>query len=1017
MGGAKGEMLPRKVAKTRFYDAMARAGVLFGPQFQRLTDIEASVKERTAQATVVTTGDSFPGPVHPATIDACIQLLVVADVKGLCRDLHQLVVPTRIEHIEVSQGTDEMHARATFSSPGHASSTVECVTPSGHIAVRLAGLQVTPLGNDDDSSPRSPSGIHAAARLHWLPDFDFTPATSLITPPIVPRTERELHEELTLLCILESATTLPSLTPSNPHYAKYLSWLALQTTLAQSGEYPPVPHAATLAALTPADRKSKIESTLSEILALPGGGSHAAALGTARIHAHAAALFTGERDTLDLLMQDDLLTGIYSEDPFEYGALVRSLAHARPGLRILEVGAGTGGTTERILRYLQEVGGEEGGMPAYKEYMFTDVSAGFFPQARERFAYARNLEFKELDASREAVGQGFEKGAYDLVVATNVVHATPCLRETLANLRGLLKGDGVLLLTEISTVSRMPGYIFGNFSGWWLGEKDGREWEPHVLPERWDEELKAAGYRGAETVVSDEEMPYQMTVAILSRPRVEEVIQEKAVTVLCQTPDDGPAASLITGLRDEGLDVTPCRLGQELPACGKDIIACVDLETRYFDQDTLTEEKFLAFQALLHHLRASENHILWLTPPYQVKCTNPHGAQSLGVMRAARAEMGLSLVTLELDYEAEGASAAHLIASVFNRKVRNTQPDTFLNADREFAIHKGTVLSGRYHPFSLTTEQSTPPTTTTTPNTLTAKSITIPHPGTLSTLTWLSHPLPAALPPTAIEITVHASALNFHDLLLAAGTMAPPPSPSNPSISPTPTSIILGLEAAGTITRAGAAVPNLRVGDRVMFFTPPDTTSLTTRLVVDSRTTPIVRVPRDMPLSAAAGTPVAFATALYALLDAGRLRKGMTVLIHSACGGVGLAALQVCRAVLGGLEGVYVTVGSEEKVKYLVEKWGVGRERVFGSRDAGFVEGVMRETGGRGVDVVLNSLSGELLHSSWGCVAPYGTMVEMGNKDLAGGGKLDLAPFLGNRGYVGVELHRLLCERPERVQE
>lgn len=94
------------------------------------------------------------------------------------------------------------------------------------------------------------------------------------------------------------------------------------------------------------------------------------------------------------------------------------------------------------------------------------------------------MDFQVFDISKNAVVQGFAAASYDLILAPNVVHATPCLKETLENLKLLLKPDGMLLLTEISTVKRAPNYIFGNFSGWWLGDGDDRLWEPYVLPER-----------------------------------------------------------------------------------------------------------------------------------------------------------------------------------------------------------------------------------------------------------------------------------------------------------------------------------------------------------------------------------------------------------------------------------------------------------------------------------------------------------------------------------------------------
>ena len=113
---------------------------------------------------------------------------------------------------------------------------------------------------------------------------------------------------------------------------------------------------------------------------------------------------------------------------------------------------------------------------------------------------------------------------------------------------------------------------------------------------------------------------------------------------------------------------------------------------------------------------------------------------------------------------------------------------------------------------------------------------------------------------------------------------------------------------------------------------------------------------------------------------------------------------------------VYTTVGSEEKVKYLIDNFGIPRNRIFKSRDDSFLRDVMRETKGRGVDIVLNSLSGELLHASWKCVAEFGKLVELGKRDLVGFGKLDLEPFLANRSYCCVDLAHAMSQRPESVR-
>jgi NADPH:quinone reductase-like Zn-dependent oxidoreductase len=158
---------------------------------------------------------------------------------------------------------------------------------------------------------------------------------------------------------------------------------------------------------------------------------------------------------------------------------------------------------------------------------------------------------------------------------------------------------------------------------------------------------------------------------------------------------------------------------------------------------------------------------------------------------------------------------------------------------------------------------------------------------------------------------------------------------------------------------------------------------------------------------------------IYALLDVGRLRRGMSVLVHSACGGVGLAAMELIARMFGDGDGdggvtVYCTVGTEGKVEHLVQRFGVPRDRIVSSRDAAFLDKIMAVTNGNGVDLVLNSLSGELLHASWRCVARGGQLLELGKRDLVASAKLDMALFLEGRSYCGIDL-AYLCEHQEEV--
>lgn len=104
-------------------------------------------------------------------------------------------------------------------------------------------------------------------------------------------------------------------------------------------------------------------------------------------------------------------------------------------------------------------------------------------------------------------------------------------------------------------------------------------------------------------------------------------------------------------------------------------------------------------------------------------------------------------------------------------------------------------------------------------------------------------------------------------------------------------------------------------------------------------------------------------------------------------------------------------MGSENKIQYLVDTFDIPRDRIFPSRDATFLPAVLTATGGIGVDCVLNSLSGELLHASWQCVAEFGTMIEIGKRDFVGGGRLGMREFEDGRSYVGVDVARLAWKR------
>lgn len=234
-----------------------------------------------------------------------------------------------------------------------------------------------------------------------------------------------------------------------------------------------------------------------------------------------------------------------------------------------------------------------------------------------------------------------------------------------------------------------------------------------------------------------------------------------------------------------------------------------------------------------------------------------------------------------------------------------------------------------------------------------------------------------------VEIAVEAAGLNFIEVLYAHGML-----PAAPELEDR-----FGLECAGRIVRVGTDVTAFTPGDAVIAFANGCFASYVT--------TPAKAVaPRPVGLNAAAAAtlPTAYTTAHHALLTQARLAPGERVLIHAATGGVGLAAVHIARHL--GAE-VYATAGSETKRAYLRE---LGVAHVMDSRSLDFATEVLRLTDGRGVDVVLNSLGGDFLHRSLELVAPHGRFVELGKRDLLGGGCLALQQFARIISFIVIDV-------------
>ncbi|KAH0536610.1 putative secondary metabolism biosynthetic enzyme [Glutinoglossum americanum] len=155
---------------------------------------------------------------------------------------------------------------------------------------------------------------------------------------------------------------------------------------------------------------------------------------------------------------------------------------------------------------------------------------------------------------------------------------------------------------------------------------------------------------------------------------------------------------------------------------------------------------------------------------------------------------------------------------------------------------------------------------------------------------------------------------------------------------------------------------------------------------------------------------VVYVTALYALRDRAHLRKGETILIHSGAGALGMASIAIAQQIRAT---VYTTVSTEDKKDIIVSESGLPKEHIFQSRDTSFVEDILTATKGKGVDVVLNSLTGDLLHASWRCCANFGRFVEVGKRDIVDSGKLDMHVFSRNVTFTAFDITELYYQENE----
>ncbi|KAK4235760.1 polyketide synthase [Achaetomium macrosporum] len=410
---------------------------------------------------------------------------------------------------------------------------------------------------------------------------------------------------------------------------------------------------------------------------------------------------------------------------------------------------------------------------------------------------------------------------------------------------------------------------------------------------------------------------------------------------------------------------------------------------------TLTPDQFDRLQKLL----TSAEGVLWVVRGAYEKSANPEANMITGLSRTIRSETAMKFATLDLDAESplSELDTADAIMKV-SRSVFGS--GSSVNGELEFMERRGSFFTPRIvHDPDMNEyvyKQTNPSALEPTPFGEDDRSLRmeILTPGALDTLHFVDdpaveHPLQA----DEVEIELRAIGLSFKDGMAAKGLV--------PLAG-------CGIEASGVVAAVGGKVAGFRIGDRVAALTQG---AFATR--TRTKAAFAFKIPGDLGFEAAASLPLAYVTAYYSLVELGRLGEGETVLIHSAAGAVGQAA--ICVAQMVGAE-VYATVGSAEKKTLLMKEFDLPEEHVLYSRSSSFGDAIRRATHGQGVDVVLNSLTGDGMRESWRCLNKFGRFIEIGKRKPGSKVRLELGSIYSNSSFVSVDILTLLVEKPKVVK-
>ena len=557
----------------------------------------------------------------------------------------------------------------------------------------------------------------------------------------------------------------------------------------------------------------------------------------------------------------------------------------------------------------------------------------------------------------------------------------------------------------------------GLLPGWWLsefrlyfkracltfyvGSEENRAWGPCMTSGMWHEVLSRNGFSGTDLVFPDYESAacHELDIMVSSAVAPLSDLPRSLNFVIIADSDSSfqqdVSLQLQRRMEVKGL---PCP-----DILSLDVVVMKDkyAETCFIFLEEL-ERPFLAsldqtsFAAVQRILTRSKG-VIWASRGGISASSLPDYGMIDGLGRVARAENEkLVLVTVALNTEDTPVSQQvenilRIIQSTnFNSAEGNYEP-AFLESDRMLQIGRvveAQSLTKKVYNGSLSF-QSVVKTFAEAP----PLEMNIGKLGLLDTIYFGEDNAPA-LPLAAgeVEIQVYAVGLNFKDVITALGKVP---------------GITLGSECAGIVTRAGQS-SKFKPGERVC---AAGTDCFKTLARADSQF--VFHIPEGLAFTEAAALPATFVTAHIAIHHLARMERGESILIHAGAGGTGQAAIQIAKCLDAN---IFVTVSSDEKKQWLMHEYNIPEDHIFYSRNTAFANGIQRMTE-NGVDVIINSLAGEHIVASWGCIAPFGRFIELGKKDILENASLPMSSFERNASFHALDASMWMKDRPKIIHK